>query len=664
MTHTGASQERIPALDGIRAVAILAVVAYHAGVPGAGGGFVGVDVFFVLSGFLITGILLKDAESGGISLVDFYARRARRLVPALTLMLLVVNAASWLWVPEVVSLRVTATSTVASSLFGQNFYQLTRHADYFEDPGYQNPLLHAWSLSVEEQFYAVWPLLLIAAVYAAKRFGARALPLVTIATITLLSLALVVLGDLNPMVVFYSPLSRAWELGAGAVLACVLTHRRESVPNVVGAIGLLGVIASVVVLDDSITTAPWKMLLPVLATVALIVDARLAPRSVTNRVLSAAPLVWIGERSYGWYLWHFPALVIGQRVLGTSPLATLSLIALSLVVAHVSYRFVELPIRRQQIRFLASTPRTLIAAGVAIALSLGVGFKGRTAAFAIRGEGPWSWLSGACPGSTQEQFDRGDICDLGSADSTRQLLLWGDSQARAVAPLLDTLGKDLGFRVTVRTLAACRPFQPPQLAADTQPCIRFNDSVFAELDRNRSRYDGVVLVGRWASGLMVPPRDPIRLAQHKRGIAGRDTTALRRRGVDRLQLMLTRLDAIGQHVLVLARSPEWRRDPADCRRLPPDTCNDFEKDLTAYHQPAADIFRAAATGTRVRILDLQPMFCSSGTCSQIRDGVPAFFDGTHLSSAGARGLVNETRCAFVALVERRPQMPSCPALVR
>ncbi|WP_157732697.1 acyltransferase family protein [Cellulomonas sp. PSBB021] len=355
LRDAASSQRRSPDgfrldIQGLRAFAVLAVIADHAlGWPS--GGFIGVDVFFVISGFLITGLLLREFErTGSISFVQFYARRARRILPAALVVLIVTIAAAVALFPEARA-RNVAGDAFWSSVFLSNWHFADQGTDYFQQGLATSPLQHFWSLSVEEQFYFVWPWLLLgvcALVGAArlKRWSARRVAVVLISVISLGSLAWAMSASHdNPTDAYFSTSTRVWELGAGALLAA-LTTRLTAVQRLprrsLQAFGLTGLVLSLFVIDPSRQfPGPWAIL-PVLSTSALIVAGMQGPGP---RVLQTPAVVYVGTISYSLYLWHFPVIIFIEALRpDPSIIRTVGILVAAGLLAVVSYHLVEKPV--------------------------------------------------------------------------------------------------------------------------------------------------------------------------------------------------------------------------------------------------------------------------------------------------------------------------------
>ena len=354
-------------IDGLRALAVLPVILFHAGLPSLSGGFVGVDVFFVISGYLITTLLLKDLRAGRFSLIDFYERRARRILPALFLVLLCCLPFAWAWLVPA-DMRSFAQSLTAVTAFASNFL-FWQTSSYFDAQAELKPLLHTWSLAVEEQYYLFFPLLLL----ALRRWRTAALVALLLG-IALLSLAWAELQvRSHPEATFYLLHTRAWELLIGALTAIWLLHRGGVPPPSGGtqtaALIGLGLLGFANLSFDRSTPFPslWG-LIPTLGTALIIAFAH--PQSVAGRLLSWRPLVGVGLISYSAYLWHQPLFAFARhRSLETPGMPLmLGLALLSLLLAVASWRWVEQPWRdrsrfgRRQVFAMALVGSLLFAA--------------------------------------------------------------------------------------------------------------------------------------------------------------------------------------------------------------------------------------------------------------------------------------------------------------
>ncbi len=499
-----------PDVDGLRAVAVGLVIVQHAGLAFTGG-FVGVDVFFVISGFLITRLILSGCDAGTFSLKNFWLRRVRRILPAAALVVATTLAVGTvlLWPRELAGL---ADSAVAQQLGLANVY-FWSHGTYFDLPSERSPLLHTWSLAVEEQFYLVWPVLM-AYLYRKSRRAVAAVVCLIVA-VTLPFSELVTRADPSPA--FYSMPTRAWELllGAGVLFlpAAVTGRFRGSVlPGLAG----LGLILYAALTYTSLTPFPGlSALAPCLGTALLLGAPARRAASVTG-LLSLGPVVAVGRASYSIYLWHWPLLVFARARYGDdlSRAALASIVLAGLAVGGLSYRLVENPVRTR--RVLAGNGGLLLTFGLAAAVlcvsgySLSAVLHARYDGFvAAVGRpdpatlaGPWSQIFGKdCPVS-----DYGT--PLGVVPDDRrppEFVLWGDSHATAVAPLCDELARARGVygpclaRGGFAPLVGVwcnKPFNPGK-----EVQFNWNWDVVEWVRNHKVRH--VLMVSRWES--KVPP---------------------------------------------------------------------------------------------------------------------------------------------------------------
>ena len=474
-------------IDGLRAVSILLVVAYHAQPWLVRGGFIGVDIFFVISGFLITRIILSEAKAGTFSSLAFYARRVRRIFPALIVVLATTYLIGWIiLLPD--GFALLGKSTAAGVAFVSNLFQLNQ-TGYFAPEAAENPLLHLWSLGIEEQFYIFWPLLLV--LLLGSKYRRIRIAAIAAASFGLSLLIFLGLKEWS----FYSPLPRAWELLAGGLLASSQIEgvARQSSPlreNLLSAAGLAAIIGAAAALNkESLFPGAWA-LLPVLGAVLIII----APNSTVNRVLlSSRAMVAIGLISYPLYLWHWPLLSYLGIIRNGVPNAIeiWAVVIVAFILAWLTYRFVEIPLRRQP-KAVAGLSFALLAVGLAgIATAANSGFPLRFPA-EIRA------IAMLAP---QSNDGFGDKCFLEApgarldANCIEQgdkplLFLWGDSTAAALYPGLKRAEETVPFRLARFAVPGCAPI----LAASVS-CDGNNDLVFGFV--KSSRPDIVLLHAMW-----------------------------------------------------------------------------------------------------------------------------------------------------------------------
>jgi peptidoglycan/LPS O-acetylase OafA/YrhL len=359
-------------LQGLRAVAVLLVVLDHAGLRFLKGGYVGVDVFFVLSGFLITGLLLTQAaRDGRVRLLDFYVRRARRILPAAVLTLVVTDIVAHQLL-NFVRAREAVTDSVWAAFFAANVHFAHVGSDYFAQGQPPSPVQHFWTLAVEEQFYLVWPVVLSLVLLAAV-LRRRLLLIVLVAGAA--SLAWSIHATVaTPTSAYFSTAARAWELALGAALA-IAAPRLRRVPAVAGWLGLACIVAAAVAFSGSTAFPGYAALLPTVGA-ALVIAAGIGRQRGVGRVLSLAPIRYVGDRSYAFYLWHWPVLVIAAEYAGhdLSTAVRLGLLAGAFLLSILSYALVENPIRHM--RWRPQTGALLWPASAAVILAVALPILG------------------------------------------------------------------------------------------------------------------------------------------------------------------------------------------------------------------------------------------------------------------------------------------------
>jgi peptidoglycan/LPS O-acetylase OafA/YrhL len=447
-----------PDVDGLRAVAVLLVVLFHAGL-GCPGGFVGVDVFFVISGYLITGLILRQQRAGTFRLADFWGRRIRRIVPAACVVVFcTLLAGSLLLFP--IDIDELAWSAMAQQLMLSNVF-FWRYTAYFAGPADLKPLLHTWSLAVEEQFYLAYPFLLV----LLGRWRPRAVAGL-LGAAALASLALSEWGShVHPSATFYLLPTRAWELLLGGLLCFVpaLAPGRRVLAECLGLAGLVLIVGAALRLDTS-TRFPGLAALPPCLGAALIIYASAGQPGMVGRLLSWRPVVLLGLMSYSLYLWHWPLFAFARYLLGEQlPIrATAAIIGGSLALAWLSWRFVETPFRRSLawasprpvlIGLVATMPALLICALVA------VGTRGTVGRPAVPGS---RYLAARNSKAHIHEIDarrvrHRDLPSFGDRQGRLRCLVWGDSHAMAIVPGVDAACQSRGVRGIQATHSSTAP---------------------------------------------------------------------------------------------------------------------------------------------------------------------------------------------------------------
>ncbi len=668
-------------IEGLRALAITLVVLYHAGVTALPGGFVGVDVFFVISGFLITGVLLREIQSTGrISLTSFWARRARRLVPASALALVTTALAAWLILP-ITAWRALGGDIVAATFYVVNWRFAERSVDYLAADADDSAILHFWSLAVEEQFYIVWPLALTLVLFLGarrRRRGTRTLPIaVALCAIGGASLVWALSSAQNDdPTAFFVTTGRLWELGVGAGLA-VTTQMWGRMPKMlaswVSMCGLAAVLASALLLDAQTAWPGLATLLPTLGTAAVIAGGVGRHATIATRLLGVRPFVFLGGLSYSLYLWHWPVLVFGRHLLDDDGLtASLGLAAVSFVPAVASLYLVENPIRFHRrlrkhdwasLSLCANLMLVAAVAGLALVAAAAsapapedeevVAFPGARAI----GQGPVPPHSGTfIPAIQDAAADNPDVyadgchvppagvdvatCVYGSPDSDVVVALVGDSHAAQWQPPLRQLAEERGWRLETYTKSGC-PFADVAVRSDLTgapypECSEWNAAARAAL---YAHPPDVIIVSSAGYYEVLSP-DGSELAP--------DASA--RAMVDGLARSWQGAMAVSELVVVVD-TPMPGIDVPTCvaeNMTNPDACA-VSLDQAAQSSAARLQHQAAADVKPDLVVELTDQICPGGVCAPVIGNVLVWRDLHHLTATYGRTLSPALEGALDAL---------------
>jgi peptidoglycan/LPS O-acetylase OafA/YrhL len=618
-----ASFEHRPSLDGIRAVAALLVILFHAGMPSMGHGYVGVDVFFVLSGFLITSLLVRELLSTGrLQFVAFYARRVRRLLPA-ALVVLLVTAVAYELVASPLGVSENRGGFVAAALYVSNWYFLAESKDYFAEEAEVSPVQHYWSLSVEEQFYLVWPAVVLVLVLAARRYR---LPL-DLAAGVLAVAGLVYAGVLaggDPMGSYFGTPARAYQLLLGAAIALLILRWEERVragtrlplpARVGGSIAAAAGLALVLAAGSpllSTGSAYWHGVGAALGTTLLILGLELAPASQAGRALAWGPARRVGLWSYAAYLWHWPVVIVAEDA-GVLPQAwlprVLLVVAVTLLLSAATFSFVERPTRHLSLRTM---PRQRVVASFGVVLAVGT-------ALVLPGILRVDSRAEAVLDVATEDPGRLAAISDGEGSDASTVLLVGDSHAKYLYPALAELAKAQGWSLVPSIEDAC-PWPRVQATARgvVLDCETMRRNALAAAER--SHPDIAVLVSRSivrrplkVGGELVDPGGPGWLRDVSRGT----------------EAFLAALRPLVGRIVIVEVLPETSEPMVDCLSTGADPASCA---APAVHRPGTIPLRSLwRTLPGVTTVGLDELLCPDGICPAMVDGIPTYRDTNHLT---------------------------------
>jgi peptidoglycan/LPS O-acetylase OafA/YrhL len=646
-------------VQGLRGLSVLLVVLFHAGLS-TSGGFIGVDVFFVISGFVIGRGLMSEAERyGTISLSKFYARRVRRLLPALAAMLIVVSLACVLILPPAFPQPNALLTARAAALSFSNIFLWVRGSEYFAPAEVNNPFLHTWSLGVEEQFYLLFPLL----VFLSWRLGSRARRLSTpraLFTWIAVGIALVSavcaiawtsgiggLADVVPHAerfAFYGPISRMWEFLAGVLVARWTMSRdprprtRSSVARSAGAAGLAMIGLSAFAFSETTPFPGIAAVLPVVGAVLVIGSGV----GAAARLLNLPALVWLGDRSYSWYLWHWPAIVLGTFLLPSVPAVKPLAALISLVPAMLSYRYLERRFRAGAERTRHTAPRlAVVSVGVSMAL-ITVSLFGAARSWGVKQHPELAAESiSQEKGCYQASTPLAD-CTFG-ARSRGTLMLVGDSHADTMSDAVVKAATDEGYQVVIQTYLKC-PFLTVALTFEPE-CVARQAHTFEMI---RKIGPELVVIANNAPGALA-----------NLGGTSRDGTMHHDALISweaALRTTFTDIEPFVDRVVLVSVVPTFSADVFD-RALPTllrpgggyPTVS--VESIQRRREPllAAEARAAAAADDLVESLDPLEHLCPHGSCAlRASDGLFRYRDGGHLSNPVARELDDLIRASLRA----------------
>lgn len=645
-------------------MAIGGVLLAHAELSFAEGGFVGVDVFYVISGFLITRLLVAELErTGTISMVGFYARRARRLLPVATLVLVTVLIVS-LFILSPVRRDLLAGDAVASSLYVVNWRFVAQSADYFGASTDVSPLQHYWSLAIEEQFYLVWPaLLLLASLWWLRRRGTISRPaiaaILAAIAVTSFTYSVVATAD-SPEQAFFSTFTRAWELALGGLLALVAIPRLpRPVASALGLAGLGAIVASTLILTETTPFPGAVAAVPVLGAVAIIAAGAAASDTLGARALSVRPVRYVGRISYSWYLWHWPFAIFAAALFTSLPSwGIAAAVALSFIPASLSHHLLERPAMRAPA--LRLRPRRSLAMGGACALA---GLA--TAAVVVVAQpelrtAPANEVAGATalseqtepqqqatalrPNPLQASQDKGQLaedgclvgrseltsgpCAYGPKSAPTRVVLLGDSHANQFFPALQRIGARNDWRLVGLTKQGCAPgaalVNNGRLGREYTECEEWREYALQRIEQDPP--DMVV----------VSTATYYSVVEDGEKVQGRENQAILEAAY---RSTLERLEATGAKVVVIRDIPHSRFDVSDCVSDSLDSLQDCAFPYEDRRNLRKDFdVRAAERLEGVEIVDVDPVLCPDDLCRAVIGDVIVYRGTNHVTASFARTL--------------------------
>ncbi|MBN3511751.1 acyltransferase [Mycolicibacterium septicum] len=667
-----------PDIEGLRAVAVLAVVLFHAGVPGFGGGFIGVDVFFVVSGFLITGLLWREASgTGTVRMARFYAGRARRLLPAAALVLVATSMAATLLLPPLQARSVLADA-IASALYVGNYRFAAEGTDYLAAETAASPLQHYWSLGVEEQFYLFWPALILGTAWMLTRSGRgtrSAVPYACVLAVVAAASLMVSLWwtQTMPPWAFFSLPTRAWELAAGGLVALTAAHWRSLPPVCAALVGWGGLALILATCTQLGTATPYPgsaALLPVMGT-ALVIGAGCAiPDLGVGRLLSKPVMRGIGRLSYSWYLWHWPVLLLAPALFGhgLGLAGRLAMMVMALGLAILTLHLVENPtrfaaaLRGSSWRSLAvgaTATGVAVCAGLVLLAVRPVPTASGPAAVPVAAIGP---ARAAAPPLTPEQqvqaavaasadlgavpsnlspplgnitkpeaFVNGCVlswmdvavpdCTSGDVNSATKVALIGDSHAGMWQPALETAARQSHWRLDTFAKVTCPPMKlpilSPYLGREFTECKQWRADVLTRIAKERPALIVLDVVRRYGADF---------------GFVSYDQTWL-----DGLTRLVSQLRGTGARVLVLGPVPDPHTTVPTCLSAHMDDASACAPDRPIAVNDngiAAEAAAVQAGGGQYARLD--QYFCTDRRCPVIVGNTLVFRDDNHITAEYAQ----------------------------
>ena len=613
------AKERNPQIQALRALAAILVLIYHA--KWLDGGYIGVDIFYVISGFLITGILVRELDTKNtISLAAFYARRTKRLLPASFLVVLVTGIAGFIFLPA--SMRESfGKDLIAASTYISNFLFALWENDYQNLNSTPSPFIHYWSLAVEEQFYLFWPFFILLLFRIGKR---RAVFYGVISTLVFSFLFSLYLTERAPIWAFYILPTRAWELAAGALLIFLPELKRVRPLLALIAVVILGV--GTVIFDEATPFPGTAAVVPVIATVLLLMSRNQWPPFM-DLIAESRTTQWLGAISYPLYLWHWPVLVIPAIYLGEelNSLQITILLAVTVLLAGLTHRYVETPMREARLSQLNVFKFAALATCVSVAIG---GFTYMQHSNTITIDGGYKFSLEEVRAKPENNNDGCHIhirqtvsprCEYGDLTSDKTIVLYGDSHAAQWLPALDIIGKKRGIKIVSLTKSACpsaEVIKKPSSQYDADDCQAFRDSSVQRIQKTKPL--AVILTG------MQPFNEPY------------SEESARNWWLQGEKVAFNRIKDVTNFSIYLTDTPLPRVDIPDC--------------LVADRGAACDTARPISAEVAPGLIPINPTpWLCAKTCPAVVDGIIAYRDQSHITVAMSKHLSTKLEIALARI---------------
>ncbi len=637
-------------IDGLRAISVLSVILNHAGVGLFSGGFIGVDVFFVISGYLITTIIIREIESNEFSLTRFYERRIRRILPALFIVIAFTVAVCAIMY-DAEKFKDFGKSIIATTLFASNI-NFWKESGYFDAPSQLKPLLHTWSLAVEEQFYIFFPLFMVVLYRYAKKMSS----FILLGT-AVLSFGLSIYGiSKDPSAAFYLAHMRAWELLVGGILAVNLIPGEfgKKYGNIIGLAGLAMIAISIFQYSESTRFPGLFALAPVLGA-AFVLLSGMEGRSLAGRFLSLPPLVFIGKISYSLYLWHWPFIIfvkfytIQQMTSGELGIALVAI----LILSTLSWRFVETPFRsrhflstRKIYAFAASGMALMFFAGGAVYYFNGFPERQGLEYLARNNKKEEVWLFKECNINYTDNPVAITPCEVGDKSQQPSFIIWGDSHTPTYGKAVNSSAAQSGVSGILTYAQGCpsllNMISTPQVGDVS--CVEYNHMVLSYL-KEHPEINTIILASRWTLWL-----DGNRY-KHEEGLNVRLADALDEAPSDAngeylftlgLERTIKAILELDRNVVVVAPLPEIGYDVPSANFIASQTGRDINEliapsldEYFARNQRTFAILKLFEEKYGIQIIEPWKAFCTEGKCRAVINEIPLYNDDDHLSVFGS-----------------------------